>query len=478
MKDSKTAKNAGFFGRRQIIPAVWMVVWVAVAGLLVAGCSSDPASSVGAGLIGAQIDSTFVSLEIVAMDAFSGLRVDNPDISIPEQQTLYLGYEGDTRTSFLVNFDFTDTSGTEFPDDLYTLENIRTVKFSLTKLLVYGPEGIEEEEKGTAAETPQDLKFWITEIAAPFDPEDYKGYPSVEPDPVGPYLTQEPGIAVPRGNEIILTMYADDLMRWIDAGEKVGFLVRLSDDTPEGLVGFASRDLTQVSQVPDLAVGTIVAPEILVDFNDTTFVNQIIPTEDTTVFSGVTPAPTTIDDAADSFVLRTGLRSYPAFRFDLSNIPENVLINRAVLTVVNDTLTSSGPAFSVRVSEITAAFVDDPYGTLSDTTMSVDMLGDGSQVYPLTFRSNLLTGVDTVIEFDITTGIRRAVNLVNDEPRGFVLSGVDDRSAFPIFSGPPDITSPDFYFRQMVFFGLQDPDNAPRLKVWYSVVNDLSGGGQ
>jgi len=448
-----------------------------MAVMLGAGCTSDPASPVGAGFIESQIDSTLLSVELVAMEAFSGIRVVNPDVEIHRQQSLFLGTETDTRTSILVNYDFSDFLGTNFPEDIYNLENIKTVKFSLTKLTVYALDIEDPEEKAADIDTPQELKFWINETDEPFDPVDYESFPTVAPTPVGPFLTKFPNVPV-TGSEPTMAMFPEDLMKWITAGTKMGIVIRLSDDTPEGLVGFASRDLTQYSQVPLLAVGTIVAPEIIVEFNDTTPISQIIPSEDTTVFEAVGTAPETLDEAADTFVLRTGLRSYPAFRFDLSRLPNNALINRAVLTVVNDTASSFGPVFSVAISEITAELMDNPYGTPPSGDMNVALLGDDSRVYPLTFRSNLLTKIDYTIEFDITSGIRRAINLVNEEPRGFILSGIDDASVFPFLSRPPDVTTPDFYYRQMNFFGFQDPENAPKLKVWYSVIDDLSGGDE
>lgn len=476
MKDSNIAKRSRMPRQWRLLPATWVVAWVVVAAMLGAGCTSDPANPVGAGFIDSQIDSTLVSVELVAMEAFSGIRAENPDVKIHQQQSLFLGTEPDTRTSFLVNFDFSDFLGTEFPEDIYNLENIKTVKFSMTKLTVYALD-IEDPEEKADLDTPQELKFWINEIAEPFDPVDYESFPTVAPTPIGPFLTKDVDVPV-TGSEPTLAMFPEDLMKWITAGTKVGMIVRLSDDTPEGLVGFASRDLIQFSQVPLLAQGTIVAPEIIVEFNDATLIRQIVPSEDTTVFEAVSPAPETIDEAADTFVLRTGLRSYPAFRFDMSVLPDNALINRAVLTVVNDTASSFGPVFSVAISEITAELMDNPYGTPPSGDMNVALMGDDSRVYPLTFRSNLLTKLDYTIEFDITTGVRRAVNLVNEEPRGFILSGIDDASVFPFLSRPPDVTTPDFYYRQMNFFGFEDPDKAPKLKIWYSVIDDLSGGGQ
>jgi len=242
-------------------------------------------------------------------------------------------------------------------------------------------------------------------------------------------------------------------------------------------VGFASGDLTKFSEVPLDVVGTISGPNLIIEFEDQqTYPNLLIgPAEDTTVFENVYPAVETALQAMDGFFLRTGLRSYPALRFDFSNLPANALINRAVLSVVNDTSRSYGPAFSIMVSEIVPEVMD-----AADHTMDVVTMGDDTRIYPLGFRGNLRPRVDTVIEFDITAGMRRTVNQVTSGTRGFLLSGVEDSGVFPLGGRPPDVTKPGFYYRQMHLFGLADADPArrPFLKIWYSVVEDLSGGGK
>jgi len=58
--------------------AVYFLCALFTVALLVAnGCGSDPANTVGGGLIDNQIDQTLVSLEISALEAFSGIRVNN-----------------------------------------------------------------------------------------------------------------------------------------------------------------------------------------------------------------------------------------------------------------------------------------------------------------------------------------------------------------------------------------------------------------
>lgn len=481
MKDSKIAKERSLSGRRPLAGVALAVAGLWTAGLLIGGCTSDPTNLVGAGLIDNRIDSTLVSVEVTTIEAFSGIRVDNATIPLTEQETLYLGTETDTRAAFLVNFDFGAIDSEQFPPELFVPDSIATVKLSLVKLLPYKATTTTTDinDDGDTITTivptgqPLELIYQVNELLEPFDPLQYEDYPASLPafDPLSAIAETTP-VA---GTEPSFNLILDDFLRWVQAGTKVGFLVRLSGQSDPGLVGFASGELTTFSEIPDLAVGSVVGPQIKVNFEDRELNLQIPPADDTSVFSEVDPVATTLVAADDGFTLRTGLRSYPALRFDLGALPPNALINRAVLSVTNDTSTSYGPEFSVLVSEIVADVMDE-----ADLQMPVTTVLDSAKVYPLTYRSNLRAEVDFEIEFDITTGIRRAVNRVNETERGLLLSGVEDKSIFPFGNLPPDLTEPDFYYRQLNFLGLADADPAhrPRLKIWYSVVDELSGGGK
>jgi hypothetical protein len=450
-------------------------------GLLVAGCTSDPANPLGAGLIDNQIDSTLLEIDVVNIDNFAGLRVDNANVKVPAQQALYAGSEGGNRASFVVNFDFSDIFSDDFPAELFQADSIKSVKFSLTKLLPYVSR---RDSAGVSPTTgldtiyrvptgqPLNLYFFVHELQAPFDPLAFEDYPTATPPFSGPVIIQN--FETPNtSSEPTFTLYEDDFLRWVASSAKVGMIVQLSDLSDPGLVGFASGDLKTYSQVPDVAVGTVVGPNIIVEFEDR-LVNKLVPpAEDTTVFEQVAPAPADLAAAAGGFVLRTGLRSYPAIRFSTANLPVNALVNRAVLSVANDTSLSFGPAFSVMVSEIVAGTMDDPSGR-----MDASAILDASRVFPLSLNPNLRANQDVVIEFDVTTGVRRMINQVNDDVRGFLLSGIERRGTILQGEPAPDPTLPDFYFRQMNFLGLSDPDHRPQLKVWYSVVNELAGGGQ
>ena len=495
MKDSIIANLTGTPDRRRAQLAALLVVLVWAVALLVGGCTSDPASLVGAGLIDNEIDETLANMEILTIESFAGIRVNNTLRELPlgreltEQEALYLGSEANTQTSFMANFEFSDIDESIYPDELFTAENIKNVFFSLTKLNVYGAfdDSLKITCDGNTGEcdtvtvvypvgdNPQELYYFVHELAVPFVPEDYNDYPAVVPDFDPTIIVRDFHLPV-EGDLPRLPMFEADFLGWYEAGTPVGILVQLGPLSDPGLVGFASGDLITFSEIPLDAVGTIPGPNLIIEFEDQSIPNLLIgPADDTTVFEDVAPAAETAAEAGDGFMLRTGLRSYPAIRFDLAQLPANVLVNRAVFSVTNDTSTSYGPEFSIMVSEIVASVMDDP-----SRVMDVVTILDSTRVYPLGFRANLRPKEDFVIEFDITTGIRRAVNRVNEEPRGFLLSGVENRGVFPFGNLPPDLTRPDFYYRQMNLLGLDDPDpqHRPHLKIWYSVVDELTGGGQ
>ncbi|MDX2474891.1 MAG: hypothetical protein QNL91_14450 [Candidatus Krumholzibacteria bacterium] len=481
MKDSCIATRTSSPGRRPVVLAAAVVALIWAAVLAVGGCTNDPANPLGGGLIDNQIDSTLSFLEIAAIESFAGLRVDDSDELIQDLPTLYLGDEGGNETSFVVNFDFSDIFTEAHPAEDYTEENINTVKLSLTKYKIYSPvetiitiDGTTLEPDTTFVPTgyPTTLYFFVHELDSPFENSQVAEYPGTVPA-FNTAAINNDFFEGKIGLEPRLDLDVPTFLRWVNGGVKVGLFVELGDLSDPGMVGFASKEWLFASELPVLGAGTLPGPNIIVDFGDSES-TLVSGDNDATIYEAVAEAPQTQPEAADGFVLRTGLRNYPTLRFDLSQLPTNAVINRAVLSVVNDTSRSFGPDFSVMISEIVASVMDDPSGRLDVST-----IGDSTRVYPLDYRANLRPSTDYVIEFPITTGIRRAVNRVNEESRGFLLSGVEDPGIFPFGSRPPDVTEPSYYFRQMNFLGLNDPDpaNRPKLKIWYSVVDELSGAG-
>jgi hypothetical protein len=389
--------------------------------------------------------------------------VENPDILMNEQQVLYIGEEGGTRSSYIyANYDFSDIFSEEYPETLFTAENIKNVKFSLTKLKYYA-----------ADTTDTGLYYQIQQLDEPFDPRKFENYPVTDPPTAaGPFLNSDfdqPNDSI----EPLLPFFdATDLLSWIAAGDSVGIILSLGPGSDPGLFGFASRDLTAFNELEDLAVGTIVAPNFVVEFNDEAIPNFLLgPYADTSTFDQVPAPPAAV---ADGFLLRTCLRSYPALLFDLANLPPNAFINRALLSITNDPTTAFGNLGSITVLEWDEVRFSAPY----DST-TVDQLNDPNQRYSfrVTGQNSLDPHLNETIQFDVTQAILRVINQVYaPQTRGFLLTAGEN--FFPEGAFTP--VSPDFYYREFRFLGTNavDPLHRPQLKITYSVVNDLQGGGK
>jgi len=421
------------------------------------GCSSDEPNRVGAGLVDAEIDSVLVELTVKTVNAYGAVRVEDDDLPLHRQQVLYMGSQGGVTSRILANFDFSDIYSDVYPEAAFALDNIKTVKLSLHKLAHY---------KGSLVTgQPVNLYYQVRQLTAPFDSLDF-GYPSPAPEagiqelsanPDVPYQESEPGVL----------MRAEDFRGWLNAGQTVGLIIAFGADSDSGLVGFGARELVRYSEIESVGVGTIVAPNFIVEFNDGTTPRLLLaPVADTSTFEVVPPAPA---DIGDGFVLRTCLRSYPACDFDFSRLPDDVLINRAVLRLTNNQELAFGNSEAIVVSELDSLKL----AAASSGTMSFAALD--SATYVITGQTSLDPTHVRHLAFDVTTLVQRLVNDVYPDPRGLVLTAGED--IFPTY----DLTSvdPDFYFTEFRFFGTTAEDSLkPRLEITYSRHEDRMGGAR
>ena len=464
---------------------VGLALMSALAVLLIlaaVGCTSDQPNLVGTGLVTDHIDTVLFPLGADEVLKYSALKVENPDILVHEQELVYLGEHSGTKSSILANFDFSfawDTVPRDkvaFPDSLFTVENIKSVKFSLVKpryyqAFIYDPDGNPDRDDPTGQ--PVDLYYLVKQLETAFDPAGYVGWDDNVVPPILPPLLNTDFTEPNESDEPFLRMRAEDYVRWFDAAEPIGIIVQLDALSDAGLVGFGSRDTKKFSEFSALSVGTVVAPNFVVEFND--FVDQndfylMEPYADTSTFDEVSEIPPDVDGG---FVLRTGLRSYPTLLFDLSALPPHAFINRALLSVTNDTTVSFGPLSSIAVLEWDETRFGDPYATIP-----VNDLNDLHDRYSfhITGQNSLDPGINANIQFDVTQAILRVINDVYYGTRGLILTGGED--FFPEgFSSP---VNPDFYYREFRFFGSAAADSVhrPQLKITYSVVDDLEEGGQ
>jgi len=455
--------------------ALALALVMVVAGVL-GGCTSDDPSAVGSELVTDSIDTVLAPLGTDEVTMYTALRIEDQDsavrknIPVARQEVLYMGGRNGTRCGgMLVNFDFDLDFNAAHPESLFTEENIKSVKFSLTKVKYYNA-NVDSNGISSSGQ-PVDLYYQLQMLAAPFDSLAYVSYPVAAPAGTGPLLNSDFGTPNSENEPSLRFQDPLDVLGWIQAKEKVGVILTFGAGSDTGLVGYASRDLkpSHYDQLDPLAVGTIPAPNIIIEFNDGTINYLLGPYADTTTFTEVPPAPPTVEEGV---LLRTGLRNYPGLLFDLSGLPPNALINRALLSLTNQPAVSFGPLSSIGVMEWDTTYFGDPYKEIR-----LKDLNDPKQFYSfyVTGNTSLDPNLDTTIQFDVTQAVLRVINDVYEGTRGLLLTGGEDFLPVGSFVS----VSPDFYYREFRFLGSGAalPEERPQLKITYSVVNDVTGEG-
>jgi hypothetical protein len=438
------------------------------AGLLAAGCTSEDPGLVGTGLVDARIDTVLVPVTLEEIDAYSALKVLDAKTPLYRQQVLYVGQQEGTRSVMLVNFDFGDIFTDEYPAELFTEENIKNVFFSLTKLNFYGAFIEEIDDEGDTIQVPTgqpvDLYYVVNELTAPFDSTAFAVHPGTLPS-FDPLQLNSDYLEPNSFDEPRLKMYKSDFLDWVAAGQKIGLVVQFTAASEQGLVGFASREMKKFNEIPPVAKGTVPEPNFIVEFQDNTVLNFLFrPYADTATFHEVPLPPA---DVSEGIHFRTGLRSYPAVHFDQAQVPANAFINRAVLRLTSDPVTSYGPLATLIAAELDTTEFQGP-----DRVLDVDRL---ASAYNISSRSGLDPKVETVIEFDVTQAVQRVINDVYEGTSGLVLMAPEGFAGNIIGSSVPA----DFYYRQFNFYGTGAAVGLrPVLRVTYSHIDELDGGGE
>lgn len=437
-----------------------------------AGCTSDTPNGVGAGLVDARMDSALVELPVRTVTAYGPLEMVDANVPVHRQQVLYLGEQNGVKSRILANYDFSDIFTDDYPAELFTAANIKSVKLSLTKLSHYsGLKRVVTDAGDTtwvASGQPRRLFYVVQQASAPFDSTAYVGYPGAVPGftatPVNTdYDTENEGL------EPLLRLNEDVFLGWLAAGQTVGLMISEGVGSDPGLVGFAARELQRYNELDNVASGTVVAPNLVVEFQDQSIVNFLLPpVADTSTFHAVPPPPPDLAAAADTFVLRTCLRSYPMLDFDFSRLPSGVLVNRAILTVTNDSTTAFGNKESIVVAEVADSVIASAPATMAPGEL-------GGETYLITGRKSLDPTSAWQVTFDVTTLVQRIVNGVNTEPHGLLLAAPEDAYATYDLS----LVDPDFYFDEFRFFGPGAAEELrPRLEVTYTRYDTRMGGAR
>ena len=442
-------------GSGRLVPLA--MVSLLLVGMAIVGCSSDDTNLVGSSLVTTTIDTMLDTLGAYQVPQFTGKNIEDPDLPVARQEMLYLGSQGGTESNILVNYDFSEIFSDSFPEEVWTAQNITWVKLQMIQSDFY-ISLFEPEEEG---EKVLPKVYEVYQLDAPFDSTAYPGaIPSYD-------LTDlNVNSILDEAGEVNIDISAPFFLNWVANAQTQGLMIQEGPGSTAGFSGFAARDNRHMgSQFQQLGEGTTQGPALRIQFVEPDTILSIKPIADTSTFHEIAEAPT---DPGDGFFLRTCLRNYPVFKFDLTALPENVYINRAVLYVVNDTLNSFGNLESIVISE----FDMEEFGSPGDV-LELDDLDDAT--YSIIGMSSLDPRLNRVMQFNVTQAIQRMVNSVYSNDRGLIMTAGED--FFPRY----DLTTvdPDFYFTQFNFFGTAAPDSLrPHLRITYSGVDELTGGGE
>jgi len=444
------------------------------------GCSSEDPNLVGIDLVEAEFDSLLQTVELLVPVRHAHLTVPNAEIPFHKQEVLYFGEHGQESSVILSNYDFSDLEDTLLTDDRVNSGNISSVYFRFyaisIKKIVTGSEIDDDGNEVPVTRNPT-KSLEIHQLDAPFDTLDYALYLPAElpnyDETLGSLNTVVEGFALQ--NTFKLYIRKEAFVTWFDNRQKVGLLFKESDyiDIDSCLVGLASSELDDDDIIDDdQNTDTITGAVMMVEFQDDQ-VAMIPPSEDvSSLFLNPPPA-----SATEGLLVRTLDRRYPIIDFDLSVLPEDVLINRAVLAVTADISNSYGTPGSLIVSEVDTSLA-------SDLTGPIDIEDLPDKVYQIAGDSS----VDPILpdhayrEFNVTASIQRYINQVyNQNPDVMVQRSFLITAGESFFGTDSEgIRGPDYHLRTFKFFGNAEADTAlwPKLRITYTRDSSISGGGK
>ena len=436
--------------RRARGPLSAVLIALAIAGALAAGCTSEDANPVGAMIEGPIEPADPLTIESRIFSEAGQIAVRDDSVSFDRRQLLYFGNRGGESSSFMAIYDFSSFQDTFWQDADFSESNV-TVSLRLFLLSWYS-DLLPEDAKGLVK------TYEILELA---DSLDVSLYPGPEPA-AGQGLATATEAS---GDLVQFQLPTSAFQRWL-SGDHKGILVReaLSTDPEEGLIGFASSDFDTLRNAGEIGLeltGTLVGPILKMEFADMDTTVILLPTADVSTMHPLAEPSASIEDG---FLLRTHLRQYPYFSFDLDALPDEVKVNRAVLYFAADSTASYGPKISVVASEVPASSL------VGRDTISLQELEEVAEV------SGGWTSVDPRatgwIGLDISGSVQRIVNHVIDEPICWLITAGED------FTGGYDNHSydPDFYLVKFDLAGTAVDSLRPYLQVTYSPYSSSEGG--
>ncbi len=437
---------------RRALLVVALAATLAMFALWAGGCTSDDPNPVGAGIPG---DIDLNDLEVIRITGFGewgSVIVPDPDFPLAGSEILYFGHNDEVQSAILARYDFSDLDSLLPEGYELTADNIVSLKFRLFLADAYRPE---VETKGEFDK--------VFEFRTLNDTLDTSLYPGELPSP-GELMfsvTDIPDLVEVDFNNKNL------FLDWVENGH-TGIMIIEGGGSADGLVGYASSELELFTELANEAVGTTVGPTLTVDFVDTeddTLVFTYPPMADVSTFHVLSEQ---VESPEDGFILRTHLREYPWFSIDLVDLPDNALVNRAILRLGIDADASYGPPQSIVLSQVPHSLV------AGMDTLTFEAMEDS-----LTFAAGLTTVdlanfVDVeepLIGFDVTNLVQRAANGVIEGEFTFILTAGEDQ--FPLYD--TTIHDPEFYLTKYGFMGTNHAEFPPTLEITYTV---FSGGVQ
>jgi len=436
------------------------ILAAAALAALLAGCTSDLPNEVGSGLATVVVDSVLVPLRAQNIAAHSQLDVvdDNANRPFVDHDVLYLGSQRGTGSAILVNFDFSNPALTDNDSvnlDMVVPGNIVSPRLRLNMLDFYTTV---PRPDGSGAIGLR--KFYqIYRLDAPFDTT------ATWPGPIPPHsatllnASTEPDL----GESFIVNIAvpADSLAAWLRDQRRIGYLIQegpAAADVDTGMVGFSSRENRFPASTIKPPTGTVtvrkIGPTFRCKFAAEGLEWSMGSEADVSTFHQIAPTPP-IDDF---LMLRTVIRSYPALYFDLSKLPANAYINRAVLVVHNDSINGYGNLQNLVVSEMDTTAFGSPGRRISLTTL------DAAVDFTTTRISSADPGYHQRFDFNVTQTIQRYVNGAFTGVRGLVLTGGES------FLGDTAVMGPGYWLSQFEFYGTAAGDSLrPRLEITYSL---------
>jgi len=445
-----------------------LVTTIALAvAVALAGCTSDEANPVGAGL-DTDLQVTAPSTDILTLPVVKGhIGLTDDEVAFDQTGALYFGSSGPDSSSILAQYDFSALADT-LPDGVVLDEDIiASVTLTLYRLQFYEPPESEEEKQDEF-----DKNYRVHNLSEPLDTS---VYPAAEPGIGSLIIDQDDSGAV-----VFLDLGPAVVIDWVENGHN-GIIIREGEGSAEGIIGYASVDMDDSAygeierEAEDTTVGPTLAIAFYVEYVDADEIAQVFdetivlaPIADVSTLHAMPDPSVNLDT---DIVLQTHQRISPYFAFDTTAFPEDVFVNRAVIRLALDFDHTMGQRQSLAVHEVPRTLVDGidsiTLQALSDDESGVNGVTGQYSVDYETMQIN-----ETVwVGWDVTSTVQRMINGVLDTDLVFLITAGETFTSYQATAA----YSPDFYYSRYVFKGTDELVLAPHLEITYT---PFSGGAK